>query len=368
MEEIKAWANNTSSILEPDTFQYHEEVIKLSLQQRWLTDVWREDADKVIHLLNVTSLDYDLPDIQEQKSTNRSYAPFSNFTDSHMDTLYEYALTMDEFAHNITKLRIYRLFPKIRQKFATELLARRSELVDELDSLYLISHKLNEQLYQNMTVENGDEIVTPSTVLSLNSVLATLCPVTSPSKGEEAFINRTTIMKFKDLLRGVHNNLCYYKLFLNVFVEQNSCQNTDPMTFLEKMFHSVRTPSGSGSVLVWIVIICTYIYIIIDVFERCVFLTKSVVYQTSLWNIMCTALNQKVPGSYVHKQLNLLSCLAIPLQFYFVKHSFSLTPDNNSTEEFYSYHNLISMVFIIAIVVRFLMHIHSLRLLPGIGH
>ena len=53
-------------------------------------------------------------------------------------------------------------------------------------------------------------------------------------------------------------------------------ENTDPMTFLEKIFHSVKILSCSGSVLGWIVIICTNIYIITSLAKEVMFLVELV--------------------------------------------------------------------------------------------
>jgi hypothetical protein len=106
-----------------------------------------------------------------------------------------------------------------------------------------------------------------------------------------------------------------------------------------------------------------------------VFLTNLVTYQTSPLDIIFTALGQKVPGSYVRKQLNVLSCLVIVIQFhvnryveqmYYVK--MRAGGEAVDVNDLFALENYVAMLFITAIVVRFLMHIHALRLLPGIGH
>ena len=79
--------------------------------------------------------------------------------------------------------------------------------------------------------------------------------------------------------------------------------------------------------------------------------------------MMFTAFGRKVPGSYVRKQLNILSYFEALLMLYFRHY--------HEPMEFMFDAYIIragAMVFITIIVIRFLMHIHSLRLLPGIGH
>ena len=361
LDELKAWEVNRSSVLQSHTFHDLENRKRLSLQQRWWSKRYHENAEKVkLFVFNVTSLDIN-HDID-----------LDSFNNTEMDKLYELALGMPEFADNITQLRIYRLYPKIRMQFAKELNEKKSEILRGFQSVYLNVEKINETVYKNLTIEDDGDILTPSAALDVYELIAMICfpmgAFESNELTEKDFIDRNADVKFDDLAKYMYYDICYYQFFYNVAVKNKSCKNTDQLTVAKLLFR--WDGNDLEDVIKLSVLVCMYMYLILDGFERCIFLTKAVVYQTSPWDMVFTALGQKVPGSYVRKQLNVLSCLAVIAQFHVEKYS-KLPSDQGSSRDvnvYYSLQSYVTMIFIIAIVVRFLMHIHSLRLLPGIGH
>ena len=365
-QELMAWSKNTSSFLHKEAFHEYEQKARLQLQQGWLMNIWYEDPNKVWHLLNVSSVDHVLtpvPDVPIQEWR----VSFSNITDNDMDTLYERVLLMPEFVDNITQLKICRLYPEIRQQFASDLIARKSELFYGLDTPYTSYDKIYDSVYKNFTIEDDGEIFTPGLYLDMIELMSRLC-FSLHSVEENNLRESHPDVKFSDLQEHAYDS-CYYKLFLNVATKEGACKNTDKLRLLKQLYGWVPK-SEYGFTLEHFVIIFSYIYIILDIFERCVFLIKAVVHQTSPWDMVSTAFGQKVPGSYVRKQLNVCSFLAVVVHFHVDQliHAQEIEIKSRSQNEYYAYENVVTIVFIIAIVIRFLMHIHSLRLLPGIGH
>jgi hypothetical protein len=77
-----------------------------------------------------------------------------------------------------------------------------------------------------------------------------------------------------------------------------------------------------------------------------------------------TAWSRKVPGSYARKQINIWSHYGLFVYtILFIRHI-----DMEAKNDKFQSTDLEGLVFIITLTLRFVMHIHSTRLLPGIGH
>ena len=82
--------------------------------------------------------------------------------------------------------------------------------------------------------------------------------------------------------------------------------------------------------------------------------------------MILSALSKKVPGSYTRKQINMVTYIAFISRFIVISNvnylskAYDWTPD--TVKEYGNFFLVIGLVF------RFVMHIHALRLFPGIGH
>ena len=373
LEEFRAWSNNTSSIFEPDPFHHYVNARCLALQQMWLKKMCQENTQEMVDLLNVTGLDiqpclnipediYFGPICHSQINDVLKVGPFSAFNQTDIDILYEQALRMPEFADNITDLRIYRLYPEILVKFATELVARESQLLYKLDNIYN-SHKVK-LFYQTFVFEDGGKNLTPISAVSLQNIKNMHCILLNDTKEDEFRDKTPSGVTFKEVQMYIADS-CYYKVFLNV-VKDRSCESQNLIELMFEMFDNSE-PFQRAYTLSLFIFIVTSLYVILDVIERCIFLTRSVIYQTSPWDMLMTAFGQKVPGSYLRKQLNIISCISVFVAFLIFRDTLPRYHDLGGNE-YYSHMNVAAILFILAIVIRFVMHIHSLRLLPGIGH
>ena len=118
-------------------------------------------------------------------------------------------------------------------------------------------------------------------------------------------------------------------------------------------------------------IVCICVYILLDFFERCIFVRCSMSHQTTACDMFFTVLSRKIPGSYARKQFNMISYCGIIYQFIFEDLEDYLRSLMNYEEYLDKYlfmKNTGTVMFIAAIMFCFLMHIHAMRLLPGIGN
>ena len=367
MDELTAWSNNTSTLFQPQAFHRIENDIILRLQQYAIESMWESDEDKVRNLLNAASLGHILPEENNPDGTKMQSTIFPVLNHTHMRTLYQHVQNMSELAGLAKQLQVIQLYPKIRKQLAEELVAlqAKSKFLSKFDPLDFSHYDAIDELYNNMTVEDG--IIRPSSAVSVHDILDEICvPWTLGQIEEDDLIDRGSVLTFSYIWKHVAGNACYYRIFLIASGENRACQKTDEDALLTKMFPS--SDRSTSSRLLSFVLWCTCIYIVINMFERCIFFTKCVVYQTNLRDMVLMALSQKVPGSYVRKQLNILACLAILFWFCINQYAMSKNDKSSNNEIFYEYADTATMVFVIAIVLRFLMHVHSLRLLPGIGH
>ena len=143
-------------------------------------------------------------------------------------------------------------------------------------------------------------------------------------------------------------DVCYYQMFIRAAQTNKTCKKTDPHDLLRAMFGSANAffhVHNVGRSAIFFTIICVHLYIILDIVERCMFVSHAVRHQTLPGDMIGTALEHKIPGSYVRKQLNVLSCIAIIFQYYFNKHVIEVyTPDRSEVESYWL-QQLVSVVF-----------------------
>ena len=366
LEELTAWSYNTSSIFKEEAFHSYVNKMRLNLQLDWMEDMWQEDPDTVRNLLEATSLGHVLPNAPVQESFT-----FNALNDTAMDLLYEHALTMPQFTDHIHDLTTYRLYPEILVTFARELITRESELLNGLNNIYNNIDRIS-PLYKNVTVKHEDQVFVPSSAKRLGNYFDyftenILCiPLSSTT--EEDFLEIPLDLKLTDIQKYIDDS-CYYKLFLNTAVHRDGSCDGNNLIDIMKRLNEEPESIGDNFASSCFLIICVYMYLVLDVCERSVFFGRSVLYQVNAIDMVITAFGQLAPGSYFRKQLSIISCVSMIVAFHVNVHVFWNAPEAQQLpgNEYYFYLNFIAIMFIVAIVVRVIMHIHSLRLLPGIG-
>ena len=359
LDEITAWTKNESSMFKKHAFDELVHKLRVDKQRLWFDQLLTKDPNTTRLLLNASSLD---PMVEQALLDGEHNISTDRLSES-MDILYEHVMKMPELSNATTNLMIARLVPRIIEEFAKELLARKDEFLHGVNSIFDVRN----EFYTNFSIEVDKKVISPFQFLEPWDISGLLCPATSNLDKEDLKLTIFSVT-FEDI-KDNSGDFCLFYVIANT-IQNRTCKATDHETVLQ-IYHY----SDEGRDMLYhikqFVITCAYLYILLDMVERCMFLTKSVVYQTSPQDMIITALGQKVPGSYVRKQLNVLSCLAIIIQYHFNEFILSYYFNNVNKYEankILASQSYIAMVFIVAIVVRFLMHIHSLRLLPGIGH
>ena len=301
---------------------------------------------------------------------------FHHLNDTQLDQLYESAASRNDFPESkLLKWNTIKQYPRIFIQLAKEVMARKSQLFDGLEDFYSQQDEIKD-IYENMTVvgEHGKEFIPSETVeFSVLNSYIDVCFVHNFPESRFSFKTKVDVVMLSDMRKDPirYMDVCYYQMFVRVAQTNKTCKKTAPHDLLRAMFGSENPffhVHDVGRSAIFFAVVCVHLYIILDIVERCTFVSHAVRHQTLPGDIICTALEHKIPGSYVRKQLNVLSCFAIIFQYYFEKYVIQVyTPDRSKVESYWL-QEVVSVVFIIAIVVRFLIHIHTLRLLPGIGH
>ena len=357
LEEFKAWSHNTSSIFKPNVFHHNVNTKCLGLQDEWL-----KNNEHTMHLLNATNLIHFVflgpppiigPTTHANSDKPTRHAPFHVLNQTDMDVLYEHALRMTEFEDTITAFQIYRLYPEILVQFAKVLVDRQPKLLKNLDNIY--NNQDIEKFYKTFTIEDGGKTLTPSSVISLENLIANIHCINLNDTTEAEFINQTRLdLKFWEVQKYITDS-CYYKVFLNVLKDE-SCKSDNLTNLMDEMFADYK---AFEQTLALFILSVTILYLILDVIERCVFLTKAVIYQTSPWDMLITAFGYKAPGSYLRKQLNIISCCYVIAAYIIFQYTISTMPHIVLTgNQFYAYMNWAAILFIFSIVIT-LCHAYS---------
>lgn len=102
----------------------------------------------------------------------------------------------------------------------------------------------------------------------------------------------------------------------------------------------------------------------LDGIERLVFVYTCVVKHRNAGAMFIAFLSKKIPGPYARKQINVCSHAGIIA--YLIMFNSRLVKEYRDDEILST--SMENLVFILTLTLRFIMHIHSIRLLPGIGH
>ena len=168
-----------------------------------------------------------------------------------------------------------------------------------------------------------------------------------------------------------YDNSCLLKFFLDAATGSCAKDSVKAETVYDTLVSKVEAyfTSRTSAVVfdrIFVLFLCAAVYLLLDIFEHMVFLYTCIVHQTTVRAMAVTACSKKVPGPYVRKQINVFTYIGLIFLAFANYYAFGwieslgITPDELDKAAY-----LILMIFVI---LRFLMHIHSIRLLPSIGH
>ena len=162
----------------------------------------------------------------------------------------------------------------------------------------------------------------------------------------------------EDLPPGsLYDNICEMAGLFNIATRQ--CDSMDPVQVYTRLLdlHKRDLLREGAIVCFYIMLAMSTVYIFLDLCERLYFLFICVSESYHAAHILAAITSIKMPGSYTRKQINTFSHFCLLL--------YVILPYVNPTARHQTQHNIF-LVF--GLVNRYILHIHSMRLLPGIGH
>ena len=358
--EISAWMDNKSYIFEERAFHnivngYCEEG-----QLDWMKKLAEEDPAKA-NLLFTTTFGSIHPDVYDSR-TNKWTISNNTLSRKQLDLLFDVALEKEDFSANFSHLYAYRHFTQILANYAEQLIRHKDEIFK--GTFYLGSTQYD-VFYNNLSFSIMNKTLTLHTVVPKQEMVSKFVCVNKTRFKMDDVVGGEEILVRKELYDMVID-ACYYKNVLNV-VERENCDSTDPLDVAKSILSST-SDTMTDKLRKVLMIVCICVYILLDFFERCIFVRCSMSHQTTAWDMFFTVLGRKIPGSYARRQLNMFSYCGIIYQFIIEDYLSTLMNYEDDLDKYLFMQNSGTVMFIAAIVVRFLMHIHAMRLLPGIGN
>ena len=114
------------------------------------------------------------------------------------------------------------------------------------------------------------------------------------------------------------------------------------------------------------VAVLSTLYILLDILERSLFVYTCIANQKNAASMLSTALSSKVPGSYARKQMNIITFFGILTYVIIYNLDMQVATYFHLNRSFVL--EVARYILVIGLVFRFILHIHSMRLIPGIGH
>ena len=361
--EITDWRNNRSYIFEQSAFHNIMNGYRGEGQLDWIKKLVAEDPAKKKQLFTTTYGSIN-PDVYDPL-TNTWTVSRNALNQQQLDNLFDVALQIEAFSANFSHLYAYRHFTQVLANYAEQLVRHNDEI---FKGILNIGSTKYEVFYNNLSFSIMNRTLTLHTVVPKEEMFSKFVCVPKERFSMDDVYSWGEILFRKELYDMV-SDACFFKNIINV-LDYEKCDSTDPLDVAESIISS-SSDTMTDKLKKVLVIVCICVYILLDFFERCIFVRCSMSHQTTAWDMFFTVLGRKIPGSYARKQFNMISYCGIIYQFIIVDledYLSSLMNYQDDLDKYLFMQNTGTVMFISAIVVRFLMHIHAMRLLPGIGN
>ena len=354
IDEIKYLSHNTSYIFKSEAYPKVLDNVRHYYQSQFINQL---DEHMVTSLFEKTSSAHpEFGYFWRLKYERLQYIDSENFPLRLLDAIADTALSMDEYQDAWPQFYIGLHLQDILRSFSqnTNTIPRKKAL-----NWRMVQSEYRNHFHQLKVGDSGFSFYVNETMI-WDDFYSFICVedkhfTLKDLNGSEAF---TTPMPLK-------SDACNYKAHLDYTAGLNrKCSRTLLPTLyagISSAYATIHDHWWSRAPMAAI-LSCCLLYLLLDLFERCYFVYLSVVNKCHAWHMITAALGTKVPGSYVRKQLSVLS-----VSLYFICVSFSLVVDrHNMPDELVMQHTV--FIILTALILRFIMHIHAMRLLPGIGH
>ena len=361
--EIKAWMNNESTIFTDEAFHRIISNRRHEMQRDGLFNCSVKTPDLFDELCNETASVLPGLDKYYIKSEQMWNVSIDDLTVNELDVLYDTAMGMDGFHDNFTALYIGRNLQAVLSDIAHTIWRKRMDIFDEI--FYLNDPNI-QNLYYSLSYEHGGRIVTPSEVWSVNDFWSYLCMSNEYYSVEDLRWTSEHIAPSHHVY-NITKDSCYYKLVLSCAQKKGKCDEIDTHSLAHFVVATDQKTIAIRSCET-LILVLTILYLTLDFLERCVFASNCIRHHSTCRSMLMSFLGQKVPGSYARKQLSIFSYMSIIIGRIHTHYMEKYDYKTDSLDQLLNSGRVASVLFITAIIIRFVMHIHSLRLIPGIGN
>ena len=366
LTELKAFSENKSNVFKENNFQriisdmqFKEQVIYLAevctneSVCNSLVDLARKQNPKVNKYFNTVDISWNISGMKTPKWVTEEFYSVA----MEMDDLHEYwnDFYILRFLHTILIDYAKKLFIERSDELQQKVTAKNGEFIiiaiEDFYETFTINGYLLQD-WQNVTL-------TPSIVFSYDRAYSFVC---FDSREFNASDLQPSTVPYPSDIQDYDS--CRLKFLHNM--ASSACKKANVKTeTIYSRFTSKHEYKSFDFIIIPIYVFAGF-YLFFDLLERVVFLYTCVVHQTTAGAMLTTACGKKVPGSYARKQVNLSTYILLVVLLVILALQDDIVERYVITYD--QLENAAYLIVIIILILRFLMHIHSMRLLPNIGH
>ena len=348
--EYEARALGTSNILTPSALRTVTETHVLNLQLQWISDNVQFNESLKVFIRSELHINLTESDIWNLNTTSQQSV--ADLVLHQLDT--GYALVVQNLSQVIISA-----MKKLKQKYPD--LAQREISTNSIHKFENMLHKF----FEEVEVSAANTSVMLRDIMSLEAFRKMACPSAS-NLPREAFKNQTQLHPtyfFPNI-----NNICGWHS-LQVMA-QESCKHDTPKQVYDR-FNEILSIRAHSEAEIATALLCllssAVIYVVIDTLEHYYFFMMVIISNKSIWEMFRSACSTRVPGSYYRKQLSIITYYVV-IFHWCTRYYMEWFHSSMSSESNILVAKITDYLLLFGLILRFIMHIHSMRLIPWIGH
>ena len=368
LTELKAFSENKSNVFKENNFQRLISDMQFKEQVTYLAEVCvnesvcdsivdlvREQNPKVNRYFNTVDTNWDIGDLKTPKWVTEEF--------------YRVATEMNNRTEYSDNFYILRYLHAILIDYTKHLFAEHSDYLQQTITLSNVE-EINdtiEEYYESFTI-NGyllegwqNYTLAPSSLLKYEEARSYICILSGDFNESDL---QPSSVKYPSA--SYYYDSCRLKFLHNMASSACKKANVKTQTLYEKYATETELNDESVDYVNYALFVLASFYLFFDLLERIVFLYTCVIHPTTASAMLTTACGKKVPGSYARKQVNLFTYLLLIVLLAILELEEDINDQTGIT--YASLEKASYLLVIIILILRFLMHIHSMRLLPSIGH
>ena len=247
-----------------------------------------------------------------------------------LNTMLDKAMEMDAFRSDHKEMDLWRNLPHVIHAFADSLFDKHGDLLRQLDTSenFNVLTQTVEDFYTNFTFNQ----IRPIDTIRYEELLEVLCiPFHYFSSSDLKMVAGTPPPE------KLYYSTCRFKALYDLGSAKDTYEKVTKLISYDHIY-------SVFDMLSFLVMLFSFLYIIVDLFERLVYIYTRVSSHTHVSDMILSLISKKFPGSYLRKQLNILTSFSILIYY-----SLVITT-----------RNMVPFLLVIGMVFRLSMHIHSM--------